>query len=346
MSAYSQGAPGKIAFAAVMLALGLVGVPHPGWAQQGEAGGLDLNELCAHSAPESPSTDREEQESYHQQRRRLVHQIHKVTIEGVDESLVDYDRVTGLLTINGFRAFVPGGQSTEIGLRNQCIVGFEVQEQEAPDVMAQLVLGAAKLEIGFLLAAHDDFEAEFCVTTDGGWPRVMVDLLYARLLSQEDGQERSVAAYQTPLGHRLALRQSTLVVDAARRAMPEVKVSHFQWRARGKEWSESFQDEPLPEGLEQVQAQTIAEMERAIYPCYIRALSRNASLQGAMVLEVGFSQGAEASPRFLMNTLNDEQIDECVQGQLKGLNSPAETMGPGGVDGFKATVLMRHVHEN
>lgn len=343
MRAVVAGGGGRFLWAFLALICGFLGGQRAGWAQQEEGKEGELNELCTLSAPESSSPAQDEQERYHRQRRRLVHQVHEVEIRGIDESFLDYDRVTGLLTINGFRAFVLGGQSPEIGLRNQCVVGFEVEEQEALDLMAQLALGAVRLEVGFLLAAHDDYEAEFCVSTDGGWPRLMVDLLYARLRTMEG---EVLSAFQTPLGHRLALRQSALVVGAAAKAMPQVQVSHFQWRQRGLDWSESFREEALPAELMELQGRVTADIERGIYPCYVRALSRNASLQGAMVVEVVLGEEGGERARFLMNTLGDEQVDECVQGQLQELAGFNVLREVGEVDGFKATLLMRRVEHD
>lgn len=298
----------------------------------------DLNELCALGPPKG-ADEAGEIISYHKQRRAAVHGVYETELQGLDEGLFRYDRVSGLLTLSGFRTFepLPGGPS--IRFRNECILSFEMDEDQALDLLARVAMGTAHLRIGFLLAAHEDYDTNFCPNQPEG-PQLQVDLLYAEIIESDGGEAQVIDTYQTPLGHRRALQQSLLVVDAARQQLPEIKVSHLQWRAPGGSWEDEVDDE-TQDLWNALSTELEPHLERTIYPCYIRALARNASLQGALVLEVPLVDEGIGEVRFLMDTLGDATVRSCVQERIDEEEAISESPPSTEAEAFKATILMR-----
>ena len=331
-----SGKKRALILAAVVGALGLVATMKLAWAE--ESGELERVCRFAQARPDLPE---EGIEAYHRSRREMVHQVYETRLVGLDESVLDYDRLTGLLTMSGFRNYPVEGGRLRIGLRNACILGFEFEEERAHDVIAKVAMGRVELEIGFLLAGHDDFEFTYCVVGPEGEEELVVDLLYARLLDREaEGEARVLGRYQTREGHQWALRLSTLAVDAARMALPEVAVSHFQWRAQGDGWEQELEEEVEGE-LQEERARLMGAIERELYSCYLRGLGRNASLQGAMVMEVSAGEARWEEMEVVLDTMGEPEIRRCVRERMEELFVRESLEARGEVDGFKATILMR-----
>lgn len=303
----------------------------------------DLRLLCSLATAEAPEDVGDEDGEYHRQRRHAIHQVYETTLVELDETALDYDRVTGLLTISAFRQYQPRSGAPGIRFRNECTLSFEFEEERAHDLIAQLGLGTVELRIAYLLAAHDDYELSFCESqAEGDDSELIVDLLYARLIETDlEGEENIVGDYQTRFGHRWALRNSTILTGAVARAVPQIDISHFQWRPRGQQWGEDFEEEGIAEALHEFEGDLRAMMERAFYPCYVRALARNASVQGALVVEVPVESDELGVPRFLMDTLDDEPVRLCVEERARRLEEVEFSGDLEEVDAFKATILMR-----
>ncbi len=322
------------------------------WCATGSAGAVtpveereELVDLCNFGPPEAEGDDGKEQRSYHDRRRVLVHQVYETPLPALDDGLMGYDRVTGLLTISGFRTYRPHPEGPAIRFRNECILGFEFDEEKAHDVMAQLQMGTVEVRIGYQLVARQDYDVDFCPDGDKADHRAMVvDLLYAQLVDVEqssDGDPRVLGTYQTPQGHRAALHRSMELVDSVTSAVPEVKISHFQWRPRGKSWSDDFGESGPPSPLQPLQEELVARIERALYPCYVGALSHNAALQGALVLSVPIEVEGGERLSFLMDTLQKPMMRQCAKERISAVMTTMEGTDYEEVDAFKLTVLMR-----
>ncbi len=303
----------------------------------------ELDELCALGAPTVESDDVEKQREYHQQRRRAVHQVYEVALPELDEDLMDYDRVSGLLTLSGFAGYRPPGGGPLIRLRNPTMPRFDVDEQRAHDLMAKIRMGTVQARIGFTPAAREDYELEFCTDGDGAQPdpELHVDLLYVRLVDRERGSEEGgkiIANYQTRQGHRWMLTHQNRPDGVDGEQIPEVEISHLQWRPEGKSWEHDVES---TEELEAVTEQLVRSMEQTLYPCYIQALSTNASLQGAVVLEVSVGEAGFGSPKFLMDTMQTGRLRGCIDERIEELPHAGSVVEEADVDALKATILMR-----
>lgn len=291
-----------------------------------------LDELCLHGAPLPEAGLESEAREYHQRRRELVHQVHETRLLDLESGLLDYDRVTGVLSVSGFREYPIPFSEKRISFRNGCILRFELEEARARDVITQLEMGTAQIEIGFVVAAYDDFALHYCPEVDGV-AQLQVDLLYARLVDLDGGEEdRILGHYQTAEGHRWALRWSSLAVEAARIAIPEVTVSHFQWNP----WTFS-QEESLE--LREHRELISEQLERELFTCYAQSLRKNSSMQGAMVLEFQFSSARE--PAILLDTLDHRELRACIEQRSSELIDNLSLKEQDGPEGFKVTILMR-----
>ncbi len=301
----------------------------------------DFEELCAVSRAETPEAWEGSPTEYHDHRRRAVHNIYETSLRLEGETLLEYDRVSGLMQISGFRRHQPLASGVEIRFRNECILSFEMSEEEAQNMIDQVALGGVELEIQFMPAAYDDYEASYCEESEGGKRELVVELLLGRLVDRSEETSEILGEYRTAVGHQWSLLQAGLGGTNAM-GVPEVQVSHFQWRPVGQGWADEFGDEGPPEELINLQGRLQAEIERALYPCYVRALVANGSLQGALVLEVPFGQGERRAARFLMDTLSHQGFRECAEHRLEGVvESGEEIEAAQEVDAFKATLLLR-----
>ena len=304
----------------------------------------ELVDLCDYGAPEIETDDAEVRDSYHDRRRSAIYNLYETSLPTLDEEVVRFDRISGLMILSGFRGYRPRSGAPAIRFRNECIVSFELEDEEAAhDIKARLRMGTVQVRIGYMLVARQDYDIDYCPDDDDDHSRELkVDLLYARLIDTEESEtsDRAVIdTYKTEEGHRWALRQSTRLVDAVRMAQPEVTTSHFQWRPRGKSWQDDFGDHKTPAGLEEQQPEIEGALERALYPCYVRALSKNASLQGALVLEVPYGE-QRGEMRFLMDTIRSSGLRYCIETRIAEVEE-LDHIDPGAIDAFKATMLLR-----
>lgn len=299
----------------------------------------DLVELCELGAPEVEDESVETRD-YHERRRRALYRIYETTVSSTEIDSMDYDRVSGLFTVSGFARRRPFGRGPSIEFRNQSVLKFEFDERRAHDLMAQLRMGTVQLRVGFAPAAHDDYDTDFCVDGDSS-RRLETDLLYARLVDAERGEGGEVLdTYRTRRGYRWMLRRDLAIGEATGAEMPDLEVSHLQWRPEGEDWGARF-GEGRPEPPEELDEDVVTALEESLYPCYLRALTENASLQGAVVIEVPVGPTGLAPPEFLMDTIRAGEIRRCLRerlGRLEGIDALSSLEGIGA---FKATILMR-----
>lgn len=343
---YCGGAIALPALAAVVAAAVAIGVGAASTAQAATPleSTEELVDLCDHGPPEPESGDAEERDRYHERRQEAIYGLYETSLPTLDDEVVRFDRISGLMILSGFRGYQPRNGAPGIRFRNECILSFELDDEEtAHDIMARLRMGTVEVRIGYMLVARQDYEVDYCPEDDEEGSRELeVDLLYARLVDTEQSEssdEAVIDTYETEMGHQWALRQSTRLVDAVRMARPEVTTSHFQWRPQGMSWQDDFDDQQTPEDLDDRQPEIEGALERALYPCYVRALAKNASLQGALVLEIGFAE-ERGEPNFLMDTIGDSGLRKCIEGRVADV-AVLDDVETDSIDALKATMLMR-----
>lgn len=304
-----------------------------------------LSGLCELGAPDVGED--EDDAEYHRRRREAIHRVYETSLPELDGDLVRYDRVGGLMTISGFRTYRPESGGPAIQFRNECLLSFEVGEKEAHDLMAQLQMGTVEVEIGYTPIARRDYDWDFCPVGDDGTGRLQVELLYARLVDTERDEHqggRVLDTYYTSRGHQWVLRRQKALMTASPGLVPEIEVSDIQWRPTEQGWADDFGESGPPRGLEELEPDLRGTVEQTVYPCYLRGLTNNPSLQGALVVGIPVGDGTANKPTIMMDTLHDSEVRRCVEQRLDDLElveSSADEQSLEAVDAWKATVLMR-----
>lgn len=310
------------------------------WAQTPVDSAEELAQICRLSTPDIDGVSAEMRDRYHRQRREVTHRVYETSLGRIDSELLGYDRVSGLLTLSGFRTHRPHDDGPAIRFRNECIPSFEVQDEQAHDLKARLQMGTVEVRIGFSVAAHTDWNIEFCSSgNDGKTPELHVDLLYARLVdterSEADGGE-VIDIYRTRKGFRRALRSENLLHAGGRFARPDVEISDVQWRAADQKWEEAG------ESSAQLTEDVHSALERAVYPCYVDALQRNATLQGAMVVEIAVDDGGDGpTAEVLVDTIQSGGLTGCTVDRIARLELFEEAGEREAAAVMKATILLR-----
>ncbi len=309
-------------------------------------GGDELDQLCAYGTPVAvDGVESSESQAYHEQRRSMVHAQYETPLTRVDSNALTYDRVSGLLSLSAFRNYQPSAEGPGLHFRNPSLVRFEIDDEEkAQDLRAQLDLGTIELRVGYQLAARYDYEKDYCQRDDER-EVLSVDLLYVRLVETGAGtDEASLATYHSRLGYRQRLRHTMSMVDGARPTLPEVQISHIQWRRKGLGWADGPGEEVDEDVLDAVNDKLRPRVERALYPCYVQMLSANPSLQGALVVEVP-TIGADPRPRVLMDTISHREVRDCLEDRVEAMDFPAYSEEWDavieGLEAMKWTILMR-----
>lgn len=327
---------GGITASVVVLAAALVAVAPMASAATPVESVQELDRLCQLGSPQPDTDDVDKQREYHEERRQAVHQVYEVALPQLHDEVMDYDRVSGLLMISGFGAYRPHSAGPAIRFRNPTMPRFDIEEQQAHDLMAQIRMGTVQVRIGFIPAARIDYDRNFCPETDRTDPehQLEVDLLYVRLVDRERSRDSGgelIDTYHTRQGHRWTLIHNNLPA-------PSLDISHMQWRREGDDWEAA---PPQSEVLDSMTSSLAVAMERAMFPCYVRALARNATLQGAVVLELSLHDDGIADIGFLMDTIQTVPMRQCIVDRISELDGFDEVVDQQPVDALKATVLMR-----
>lgn len=305
--------------------------------------GAQLDELCELSSPELDDGRDIDPRTYHERRRRAIQRTYETTVSELGPGAMNYDRVGALLTITGLGTYRPFGTAPALRFRNRTAVKFEFDEHQAHDLMAQLRMGTVEVRLGFAPVARERYDLSFCEEVDGHEGRRLdVDLLYARLVDTERNEADGgavLATYQTPRGYRWMLqREFRLAADG--QGTPDVRVTDLQWRPADGDWESGFEDGP-PDSIEQLHPELEEAVEQSIYPCYVRGLTANASLQGAVVVQIPVRQPEPAEASFLMDTIQLEGMRQCIRERLGEIDELGRAAGIEAVEALKATVLMR-----
>ncbi|MFU8803338.1 MAG: hypothetical protein ACNA8W_05975 [Bradymonadaceae bacterium] len=290
----------------------LVIMSAPAAADQPLKGASDFETLCRHSEPVSTrSADADEtatRSTYQRDRRRLVQATYEVVLPSLEDSVLGYDRVTGVLSVSGFKDHSLVEGRYHLRFREACGLYFEMDEGRARDLVTRAQLGGVSLKVGFHLDPHDDYDRPICVqeavesesAEQESRERtiIRVDLLYARLV-EPDGTV--LASFQTELDHDLHLRRVSQAIGAASAVTPRVELTSLRHEG-------SSEEEPWQQ-LEQGRAWWQHELETSVFPCYIRGLRRNGRLQGAMVVRI---PAGNESPDLILDTVQEEEVAGCI----------------------------------
>jgi hypothetical protein len=284
----------------------------------------DVHDFCRYSQPAREVFDSETRdaarEEYEVARRQHARRPVVVNLDAKAAPVIEYDDVTGMLVISLYSpARLVDGYAVQVDVG---AVRFEMTPERAHLLWARYAAGNARLEITFLPPAWADYDRPLCRQSDA---RVVIDgeTLEAELVD-EVGQ--SLARYETRLGHEVAMMRQHRIQGYLDSAMPVVAVSSIA---------------PFPAGSTRItksQARRLrSSIRSALYGCYLRGLSRNARLQGALVVQM--SLGEQDSPRLLVDSLHSQDTSACVVERLEEYGESERTL-PDELS-LKATLIFR-----
>ncbi len=272
----------------------------------------EATEFCKYSAPRAAvDADRE---AYDASRRRTAQRPVEVWLGAAAAPVIEYDRVTGALELSVQHAarFADG---FAIGA-NVRAVGFELTEDRAQRLWARYEAGTARLKLTFLPLAWSDYERALC-RQEGTVQVLDGDVLNAELVD-EVGQ--TIASYRTRLGQEVELMRHHRIQGYLDTGTPVVTVS-----AVG-----TYPASQVQLGLD-VQDRLKSELRTALYGCYLKGLTANGRLQGALVVKMSAREAT-----VLVDSLHDPATRGCALERMSEL--PDRSAGPAIL---KATVIFR-----
>lgn len=300
----------------------------------------DLDALCRHSDASAPG-DETPVGTYDQDRRKLLQTTWEVVVPALEGSVLGYDRVTGILTVGGFKDHQLFDGRYHLRMREGCALHFELDGDRADDVVTRAQLGGVSLKFGFHLDPHDDHDRPICgedrsATVDGGDEEgfvptlVHIDLLYAQLIESDGGV---LANFQTERSHNLHMRRVSQAIGAASQVVPRMLVTSVS--------QQDGEGDGSWHALETAEQEWwVREMESALFPCYIHGLRGNGRLQGAMVVRIPSAKSSNHSaPTLLLDTMQVNGLTQCVVERLEGLRERGPEFGRTTV--LKATFLFK-----
>lgn len=328
----------------------------------------DLEQLCLFSSPLVPpradsclaSGDRKK---YYSERRRLTTEVVELSIPARDISTLNYDHVSEMLSITTRHGLPIYGDSAILRLRGQEDIQFRVSEANVEDLQRRFSRSEVELRVGVLVAAHNDYDYEFCrLETIGGGERagdehshknqtraprrllLEADVMYAQIVSESG--DRVFAVYQSEFGKSYHVRTAALRVRNALKRVPRVEVASLmledrekQECRRKKEGAKSDEERQLLDA--DVSLDSVArDLEMAVYPCYLRGLNKNDGMQGALVIRVsGDERGQISTVDILVDTLQNKDLNACLNRQIRAIQSsiPLESDD----QSLKATLLFK-----
>lgn len=288
----------------------------------------DLDEFCRYSESKSTSPAEETnadaaeaaREAYQVERRSRARRPIVVRLDAEAAPVLGYDRVTGMLSISLYTTpRIADGYAVNADLGT---IPFELSPERAQLLWARYEAGSARLELTFLPPAWADYDRPLCRQVDA---RMLIDTetLKAELVD-EVGQ--SLATYETELGREVSMMRQHRIQGYLDSAMPVVAVSSLA---------------PFPQSqgaLSKARTRRLrSSMRSALYGCYLRGLSRNARLQGALVVQMTI--GSEEEPRLLVDSLHSQNTSACVIERLREY-AASERAVPEDLS-LKATLIFR-----
>lgn len=277
-------------------------------------GPTEAAEFCNYSAVHPGKADEhptKSDEAYDAARRRVAQRPVEVIVNASSAPVIAYDRVTGALEVSLYQSalFADGyAFRSNIGA-----VGFELPEAEALKLRTRYEAGNASLKLTFLPLAWSDYERQLCRKVDGQ----MVldgDVLTAQLV---DELGRPLATYRTQLGREVALMRQHRIKGYLNSGTPVITVSALS-----------------PFGVDGQQLSKDAELlmksrlRAALYGCYLKGLTDNGRLQGALVVKMTVGEAT-----VLVDSLHDPLTRGCALERMAALSGDESSL--------KATVIFR-----
>lgn len=275
---------------------------------------------CALSASTAPEDH--DAESYDVQRRAAAQQQIEVLLTADVAPVVRYDNVTSTLQLH-----IPRGAEFAPGFAidsTRTAAVFELTQEDAHLLWARYDAGSAALRVTMLPNAWSDYDRPLC-QRDGEQTLLGGELLTAQLV---DEAGRTLTTFQSPLGREVALMKQHRIRGYLAASTPVVSIADIAVlpkEARASTNASAGQTATKRDQLDRVKS----DLRAALYGCYLRGLTDNGRLQGALVLKL--EQG-EAT--VLVDSLHSEATRNCALERVT-------KCWRDGDESLKATVIFR-----
>lgn len=285
----------------------------------------DAAEFCRFSEPRTNVQDldageAQQVEAYETERRSRAQRPVVVLLSASAAPVIGYDRTVGTLGVSLYQpATFVDGYRVQL---SSTAAEFELAEATAEKLRARFEAGTASLRVTFLPLAWSDTERPLCREVDGA--QVLDGELLEAHLVDEVGQ--TLASYKTELGREIAMMREHRIQGYLDSAVPVVTVSSLS---------------PFPSSSKPIDgaAETSlkAALRSSLYGCYLRGLTRNARLQGALVVHMKMDPSAR--PRILVDSLHSDDITGCATQRIEELVRVQRTISSDA--SLKATVIFK-----
>lgn len=301
----------------------------------------DIQEFCTTSEPQ-PTDQREVAGNYRVERQRHARTLFSTMIDHVTLPVMDYDSLRGTLDIPVFKTVhVVDGVALE--LETPQMIRFEMIEREALEAAALYKLGRARLQLRFIPGTYARWDDETCAGEDAS-KVLKVALLEATLV---DSGRRELATYRSDLGREVEMLRAHKVDGYLGSAYPVVRITSLmhvesssdamQVRA-GDLTAVARKTKTRTTQLGEQAAPLRAELEHAFFACYVRGLSQNARLQGALVARLDLKTPTHTA--ILVDSIHESAVSTCATARMRELarHPPA---GLDKIERIRVTVMFR-----
>ena len=261
-------------------------------------------------------------------RGHAVAKSHLLRVEAPVSLEMNYQQVLGLAEFR-LPDVIPSAPGTFVSVQGDRTLKIEMTEARALDLLSAYLTRQVQVELELLLIAHDNYDEPLC-TTHGAAATLRTVLVKARFV---DGSGAEHARYVTDLGGHLRLLRSLNVDSYLGDGTPEVTVSALAYVGD----SQVLKTASPVEAQAQIDRDELGkQLQTQTFGCYVRGLSKNARLQGAIVLKM--KPGDPDGSLILMSSLNDEDMKRCVLTKLRNL---ANALAPAGEGLWRATMIFQ-----
>ena len=298
----------------------------------------DVEMLCSYSDP-TPDFLKAEDHSvvlarskynYIKMRSELILYPYKVVVEATDLSFVGYDEDASGLRVNTYQPLKITDASFELQLDSLSEIVLPCEKDEAEEIMTAHGLGKTYMVIIFNLISLDDPEQPFCSDTDRPlWKQIDGRVIMAELIHTDN--ESSLATYRSPRHEEREIRYGPGQAVATPNQHPQIVITRLDME----------KDSGLPGAVDKY---LHLELKSGLIQCYMKGLSNNAKLQGAMSLRItmdphGTLQGQETT----INTISMDEMTACVFDTIKKIQIP--NMPPINGAFLRLTIIFRFESE-
>ncbi len=279
----------------------------------------DLVKICEFS---SVKTD----EGYAEKRKTWVAQTHRVRVSAPTKVSFEYDEVLGLAVFTlPERVLLADGAFLQV--HGERTLRFEMPEVKAIDLAAGFLTQTIHFDLEVISVAHSDYDHELC-EHHGAAVALQVQVVAAEI---REAAGRTKGRFVTNLGSQIRMLKSLGVASYLGDSTPSVTVSALAWSE-----SPVMKTAANDPSIETSRDMLTQQLQNQMFGCYVKGLSKNARLQGAVVVQI--VPGNPSKSLVLMSSVADAGVKSCVLSKAQSL---AGTLSGAPNGHWRATLIFK-----